>query len=154
MVNKVILLGNLGKDPLVRRVSNDVPVATFSIATTEYYKDKEGNRQPKTEWHNIVLWRGLAEVAEKYLHKGDRVYIEGKITYRSYEQEGVTKYITEIVGENMTLLTPKPTGGGGYTTPPPPSEEPAYVKGNKTSSPIVEDTNNTPPEPGTDDLPF
>ena len=147
MVNKVILLGNLGKDPVVRRVSNDVPVATFSIATTEYYKDKDGNRQPKTEWHNIVLWRGLAEIAEKYLHKGDRVYIEGKITYRSYEQEGVTKYITEIVGENMTLLTPKPTGGGS-NIPPPPMEEPPYVKGNSsTAHPSVE-------EAPVDDLPF
>jgi single-strand DNA-binding protein len=155
MVNKVILVGNLGKDPLVRRISNDVPVATFSVATTEYYKDKEGNRQPKTEWHNIVLWRGLAEVAEKYLHKGDRVYIEGKITYRSYEQEGVTKYITEIVGENLTMLTPKPAAGGGGNYPPPPSEEPAYMKGNSgTTSKVTEPDNQTLPPPEADDLPF
>jgi single-strand DNA-binding protein len=153
MVNKVILLGNLGKDPLVRRVSNDVPVATFSMATTEYYKDKDGNRQPKTEWHNVVLWRGLAEIAEKYLHKGDKVYIEGKITYRSYEQEGVTKYITEIVGENMTLLTPKPTGGSGSNMPPPPMEEPPYAKGNKMTTSEVKEL-DLPPAPDADDLPF
>ena len=148
MVNKVILLGNLGKDPVVRRLENGTPVATFSLATSETYKDKEGNKQTKTEWHNIVLWRGLAEVAEKYLRKGDKAYIEGKLTYRSYEQEGVTKYLTEIVGENMTLLSPKPTTGGGYSTPPPPMEEPNYKE--KISAPMTNDT--TTPEP--DDLPF
>lgn len=104
MVNKVILLGNLGKDPVVKQLENGIAVATFSLATSERFKDKEGNVQEKTEWHNIVLWRGLAEVAEKYLHKGDKVYIEGKITTRSYEQDGVKKYLTEIVAETMKLI--------------------------------------------------
>lgn len=153
MVNKVILLGNLGKDPVVRRFESGAAVATFSLATSENYKDKEGNKQTKTEWHNIVLWnwRGLADVAEKFLKKGDKVYIEGKITSRSYEQEGVTKYLTEIVGENMTLLSPKPTTGGSYNAPPP--EEPPYRE--KTTTPIMNnnDSSDSPlVEP--DDLPF
>jgi single-strand DNA-binding protein len=151
MVNKVILLGNLGKDPLVRRLENGTPVATFSLATSERYKDKEGNPQEKTEWHNIVLWRGLAEIAEKYLHKGDKIYVEGKLTTRSYEQEGVKKYLTEIVGETMTMLTPK-AGSGGVNLPPPPMEEPAYVKNNTASSKGVAE--DMPPTPETDDLPF
>ncbi len=152
MVNKVILLGNLGKDPVVRRLENGTPVATFSLATSERYKDKEGNAQEKTEWHNIVLWRGLAEVAEKYLHKGDKIYVEGKLTTRSYEQEGVKKYLTEIVGETMTMLSSKPAGGGGSNLPPPPMEEPVYVKNNTTSSKSVAE--DVPPAPETDDLPF
>jgi single-strand DNA-binding protein len=152
MVNKVILLGNLGKDPVIRRLENGTPVATFSLATSETYKDKEGNKQTKTEWHNIVIWRGLAEVAEKFLKKGDKVYIEGKLTSRSYEQEGVTKYLTEIVGENMTLLSPKPTTGGGYNAPPPPMEEPPYKE--KMNTPITDGNNNDSPLVEPDDLPF
>lgn len=152
MVNKVILLGNLGKDPVVRRLENGTPVATFSLATSETYKDKEGNKQTKTEWHNIVIWRGLAEVAEKFLKKGDKVYIEGKLTSRSYEQEGVTKYLTEIVGENMTLLSPKPTTGGGYNSPPPPMEEPPYKE--KMNTPMTDGNNNEGPLVEPDDLPF
>lgn len=152
MVNKVILLGNLGKDPVVRRLENGTPVATFSLATSETYKDKEGNKQTKTEWHNIVIWRGLAEVAEKFLKKGDKVYIEGKLTSRSYEQEGVTKYLTEIVGENMTLLSPKPTTGGGYNAPPPPVEEPPYKE--KMNNQMTDGNNNDGPLVEPDDLPF
>jgi len=153
MVNKVILLGNLDKDPVVRRLENGTPVATFSLATSENYKDKEGNKQSKTEWHNIVIWRGLAEVAEKYLKKGDKVYIEGKITTRSYEQEGVTKYLTEIVGDNMTLLSSKPTSGGGVAGVPMPTEEPPYAR-EKTSISTTNDNDKPPVEDSTDDLPF
>jgi single-strand DNA-binding protein len=150
MVNKVILLGNLGKDPVVRRLENGVAVATFSLATSERYKDKEGNLQEKTEWHNIVLWRGLADVAEKYLHKGDKVYIEGKITTRSYEQDGVKKYLTEIVADTMNMLTPKGGSGSGSNYPPPPTEEPAYAIKNTSMSKVAEDA----PPPESDDLPF
>ncbi|TAH18857.1 MAG: single-stranded DNA-binding protein [Cytophagales bacterium] len=153
MVNKVILLGNLGKDPVVRRLENGTPVATFSLATSENYKDKEGNKQTKTEWHNIVLWRGLAEVAEKYLRKGDKVYVEGKLTTRSYEQEGVTKYLTEIVGENMTMLTPKGTSGGGGAGIPPPVEEPPYTK-EKINTPNTTTGDDVLPVNEPDDLPF
>ena len=109
-VNKVILVGNLGKDPEVRYLDNGVAVANFSLATTENYKTKEGERVSQTEWHNIVLWRGLAEVAEKWLKKGSSVYVEGKIRTRKWEdKEGNTRYSTEILGDNMTMLGGKPT---------------------------------------------
>ena len=104
-VNKVILIGNLGRDPEVRHLESGASVANFPIATTESYKDKNGNRQDQTEWHNIVLWRGLAEIAEKYLKKGSQIYIEGKLRSRSWEdKEGNTRYITEVVGDSMTML--------------------------------------------------
>jgi len=104
-VNKVILLGNLGKDPEVRHLENDRAVANFSLATSETYTNKQGERITNTEWHNIVLWGGLAKLAESYLKKGNKIYLEGKITNRSYEdKEGVTKYITEIVGKEMTFV--------------------------------------------------
>ncbi len=104
-VNKVILIGNLGKDPEVRHLESGATVAKFPIATTESYKDKNGNRQDQTEWHNIVLWRGLADISEKYLRKGSQVYIEGKLRSRSWEdKEGNTRYITEVVGDSMTML--------------------------------------------------
>lgn len=104
-INKVILIGNLGKDPEVRTLESGVKVATFSLATTESYKNKNGDRVEHTEWHNIVLWRGQAEVAEKFLKKGNPVYIEGRIRTRSYEDSNnVKKYITEIQGDNMTML--------------------------------------------------
>ena len=103
-VNKVILVGNLGRDPEVRHLESGVAVASFSLATSETYKDKTGERKTHTEWHNVVLWRGLAEVAEKYLHKGDQVYIEGRLRTRSWESDSGTKYTTEIITDNMTML--------------------------------------------------
>ena len=109
-VNKVILVGNLGKDPQVNYLDNGIAVANFSLATTESYKNKEGEKVSQTEWHNIVLWRGLAEVAEKYLKKGSSVYIEGKIKTRKWEdKEGVTRYSTEVLADNMTMLGGSPT---------------------------------------------
>ena len=107
-VNKVILIGNLGKDPEVRYLDSGVAVANFSLATTESYKNKEGERVSQTEWHNVVLWRGLAEVAEKWLKKGSSVYIEGKIRNRKWEdKDGNTRYTTEILADNMTMLGKK-----------------------------------------------
>mgnify|MGYP006179631983 CR=1 FL=1 len=104
-VNKVILVGNLGKDPEVRYLDGGVAVANFPLATSESYKDKSGNRIDQTEWHNVVLWRGLAEITEKYLKKGSQVYIEGKIRSRSWDdKEGVKRYTTEIVADNMTMI--------------------------------------------------
>lgn len=104
-VNKVILVGNLGKDPEVKYLEGGTPLAKFSLATTEFFKDKSGEKKEQTEWHNIILWRGLAEVAEKYLKKGDSVYIEGKIRSRSYDdKEGVKRYTFEIVADNLTML--------------------------------------------------
>jgi|TARA_B110000263_G_scaffold185568_1_gene163172 single-strand DNA-binding protein len=104
-INKVILIGNLGKDPEVRYLDNGVVVANLSLATTETYKNKEGNRVSQTEWHDVVLWRGLAEVAEKYLKKGASIYIEGKIkTSKWVDKEENTRYKTEIMADKMTML--------------------------------------------------
>ena len=103
-VNKVILVGNLGKDPEIMTFDNGVKKASFPLATTESYKNREGQRVETTEWHNVVLWRGLAEIAERFLRKGNQVFIEGKIKTRSYEQDGIKKYVTEIFGDNMTML--------------------------------------------------
>lgn len=104
-VNKVILVGNLGKDPEVRYTPSGAAVASFSLATTERYKDKDGKAQEKTEWHNIIAWRQLAEICGKYLHKGKQVYIEGKIQTRSYDdRDGNKRYVTEIVADQMQML--------------------------------------------------
>jgi len=103
-VNKVIILGNLGRDPEIRYLPNGEAVANFSIATTENWKDKAGIKQEKTEWHNIVLYRKLAELAGEYLKKGRQVYIEGKLQTRKWEKDGVTRYSTEIIGEQMQFI--------------------------------------------------
>ena len=109
-VNKVILIGNVGKDPEVRYLDNGVAVATFSLATTDRaYTLANGTQVPeRTEWHNIVLWRGLAQTAEKYVRKGDKLYIEGKIRSRPYDdQNGIKRNIVEIFADNMEMLTPR-----------------------------------------------
>lgn len=113
-MNKVMLIGNLGKDPVVRYYDADQAVAQFPLATTERgYTLPNGTQVPdRTDWHNIVLWKNLAKIAERYLHKGDKVFIEGKVRYRSYDdRKGQRQYITEIYADNMELLTPKPAGG-------------------------------------------
>ena len=134
-VNKAILLGNLGKDPEIRRLDDGRAVANFSIATSESYKNKAGERVTNTEWHNIVLWSPLAEIAENYLKKGSQVYIEGKISNRSYEdKDGVKKYISEVVGRDITLLGRAPEAAGQNQT-------------NETNEAKKEDTVE-------DDLPF
>ena len=139
-VNKVILLGNLGKDPEVKEV-NGSKIAKFSLATSETYKDKEGNRIDRTEWHNIVFWRVQAEIAEKYLKKGSQIYLEGKIRTRSYDdKDGNKKYITEIEGENFTMLNKKSEGG---------QESGSYSNDNSNSS----SSQVNEPTVG-DDLPF
>ena len=107
-INKVILVGNLGKDPDITTLESGVKKATFSLATTETYKNREGEKVENTEWHNIVLWRGLAEIAEKFLKKGQSIYLEGSIKRRSWEDDnGIKKYAFDIVGDKMTML-----GGG------------------------------------------
>lgn len=111
-VNKVILLGNLGKDPEVRAIDNGRKVARFTLATTESYRNQQGERVDQTEWHNVVFWGPVVDVIEKYLKKGNQVYIEGKISNRSYDdKDGVKKYITEITGNNLTLLGGKGSSG-------------------------------------------
>jgi single-strand DNA-binding protein len=113
-LNKVMLIGNLGKDPEVRAIPSGVKVANFSIATSSSYNGKDGNRVETTEWHNIVMWRGLAEVAEKYLKKGNSVFIEGRLQTRSWEDQcGQKKYMTEVVADNMVMLGGRKDGGGG-----------------------------------------
>ncbi|WP_201983685.1 single-stranded DNA-binding protein [Hymenobacter rubidus] len=115
-VNKVILVGNLGKDPEVRHLEGGVSVAHFTLATNDYYKDKQGNRVERTEWHNISAWRGLADMADKYLKKGQQVYIEGKLRTRQYQdKDQQTRYITEIIADEISMLGGRPQGPG--TTP-------------------------------------
>ena len=133
-VNKVILVGNLGKDPEVRHLEGGATVANFSLATTESYKDKNGQRVEQTEWHNIVVWRGLAEIAEKYLKKGSSIYLEGKIRTRSYDdKEGNKRYTTEILAETFTMLGKK--------------------ESNTNANDSVEDSRMSSPS-SADDLPF
>jgi single-strand DNA-binding protein len=140
-VNKVILLGNLGKDPEIRHLENGRAVTNFTLATSEVYKNREGQRVTNTEWHNVVLWTPLAEVAEKYLKKGSQVYIEGKITTRSYDdKDGNKRYVTEVVGREMTLVGGRPDGSTGAPEP----------QNNASAEPV-----GVTPEPtDLDDLPF
>lgn len=145
MINKVILIGNVGADPEIRYLDGGVAVARFSLATTESYKNKNGEKVDQTEWHNIVLWRNLAEIAEKYVRKGMRLYIEGRIRNRSWEdQNGVKRYMTEIQGDTMQMLSPKQENG-------------EYAPSRNYETPGV---SNIPSQPATpiaddnDDLPF
>ena len=140
-VNKVILVGRLGKDPEVRNLENGATVANFTMATSETYKDRTtGEKKEITDWHNIVLWRGLAEIAQKYLHKGDMIYVEGKLRTRSWEKDGITRYTTEIIGDNMTMLSTRGGSGGGGS-----SQNEGYSSGPADSMPA---------SGGSDDLPF
>ena len=112
-VNKVILVGNLGKDPEVRHLEGGVSVAHFTLATNDYYKDKPGTRVERTEWHNISAWRGLADMADKYLKKGQQVYIEGKLQTRQYQdKDQQTRYITEIIADEISMLGGRSQGPG------------------------------------------
>ncbi|WP_346857255.1 single-stranded DNA-binding protein [uncultured Draconibacterium sp.] len=145
-VNKVILVGNVGKDPEVRHLDSGVAVANFPLATSESYTAKNGERVTTTEWHNIVLWRGLADVAEKYVTKGRQLYIEGRIRTRSYDdKDGNKRYITEIYGDTMQMLGTKADNQGGD------------VQNKQQSSPISTPAASEPQidEPsGDEDLPF
>ncbi len=137
-INKAILIGNLGADPELRYTSSGSAVANFNIATTEKWKDKDGQMQERTEWHRIILWSRQAEIAKEYLHKGSSVYIEGRIQNRSYDdKDGVKRYISEIVGQRMQFLGGR---GGGAQSDSGPSEPPPAPPGNL--------------EDGDDDLPF
>jgi len=115
-VNKVILIGNLGKDPEVRYLEGGTAVATFSIATSETYKNRNGELTTTTDWHNVVVWRKLAEITEKYLKKGNKVYVEGKLKTRSWQdQDGNTRYTTEVVADNLTMLGGRKEESSGHT---------------------------------------
>ncbi len=118
-VNKVILIGHLGKDPELRYLEGNIAKVRFSLATTEFYTDKSGNKAEHTEWHNIVLWRSLAENAEKFLKKGHQIYLEGKLqTSQWTAKDGHKKNITEIVGDNFVLLTRKESNASGSAKNP------------------------------------
>ncbi len=118
-INKVILVGNVGKDPEVRYSQSGTPVANFSLATNERFKDRGGEWQDRTEWHNIVAWQRLAEIVGEYVAKGSKVYVEGKLQTTSWEdrQSGARKYRTEIVARELLLLGPRGNGGGDHQDP-------------------------------------
>jgi single-strand DNA-binding protein len=119
-VNKVILIGNLGKDPEVRHLENGAAVANFSIATSEVYTDKNtGQKVENTDWHDVVVWRGLAEVVEKYVKKGHKVYVEGKLRKRSWQdKEGNMRYSTEVIADELTMLSKPEKDKNNVTNPP------------------------------------
>jgi len=142
MINKVILVGNLGRDPEIRYTASGMAVANFTIATSEKWKDKQsGEMQERTEWHRIVAWGRLGEICGEYLSKGRQVYIEGRLQTRQWEKDGVTRYTTEVVAAEMKMLGSKGQGDG-YNKPADQSSVPEY---------------SGPPIPGTqddDDIPF
>lgn len=155
MVNRVILIGRLGKDPEVRRLESGAAVGKFTMATDESYKDKEGNKVEQTEWHNVVVWRGLAEVAERFLKKGMLVYVEGKLTHRSYmDKDNQKRYITEVVANNFQMLERKGEGGSsGYFPPEEPGKAAApAAKAEAPAAPVAE--NAAAGDSPADDLPF
>ena len=147
-VNRVILIGNLGKDPEIRSLEGGVKVANFSLATTESYKGKNGEKVDQTEWHNIVLWRGLAEVAENYLKKGNSIYVEGKIRTRDWtDKDGNKRYTTEIIADNMVML-------GGRRDQSDNGNNPPYQKQEKPAPQEPQDQNIDLSAETGDDLPF
>lgn len=158
MINKVILVGNVGRDPEVRYLDNGVVIAKFPVATSETYTNKSGEKVTNTEWHNIVLWRKLAEVADKYIKKGSSLYIEGKIRSRSYEdKDGIKRYITEIIADNMQMLgkrqddRPPLTNSNGAD----PKTEGTQTGSKEATNPSLSDPlSGTGGEQATDDLPF
>ena len=114
-----MLIGNLGKDPDVQHLEGNIAVAKFPLATTESYKDRSGKLISQTEWHTVVLWRGLAELAQKYLHKGSLIYVEGRLRTRSWEdKEGNKKFATEVVGDNLIMLDKRGEGHGAQGDSP------------------------------------
>ena len=146
----MILVGNLGRDPEVRHLESGRAVANFSLATSETYKNREGEKVTHTEWHNIVMWTPLAEICERFLKKGSQVYIEGKLTTRSYDdKEGNKRYVTEVVGREMTLLGRAPESQEMSSSAP--SGE-AASNPQPVNSPAQETTMTSSSE--VDDLPF
>lgn len=159
MINKVILVGNLGADPEIRTLENGSKVARVSVATNENYQDKNGDWQKITEWHNVTAWRRLAESAEKYMKKGQMVYVEGKLSTRKWQdQNGNDRYSTDVVAKVLRSLERRESTGvsGGNNFPTAADEFPAS-KVNTTSAAAPTDINNAPPkkvEAPEDDLPF
>ncbi len=152
-LNKVMLIGNLGKDPEIQTFDSGAKKAAFSIATTEKYTNRDGQKSESTEWHNIICWNKLADLAENYLRKGKQIYVEGKIKTRSWEEDGKKRYITEIEALSIQMLGQKGEGGGtdggsgGYTNSSNNYNTPDTSKGKQTETP-------QPPIQDQDDLPF
>jgi len=145
-INKVILIGHLGKDPEIQ-VFEGVKRAAFTLATDESYRDKDGNKVDRVEWHNITMWRGLADVVERFLHKGAKVYIEGKLRTRTYlDETGKQRYFTEVLAENMVMLDRKESSDMT-------SEKPAVAPQTPQCEPLP-DSDITAAPPIDDDLPF
>ncbi len=155
-LNKAIIIGNLGSDPEIRTTGSGTRVANFSVATSRSWKNQAGEQQEKTEWHRIVCWDKLAEIVERYLKKGNQVYIEGEIEYRSYEdKDGVTKYSTEIRAREMMMLGGRDgdgSGGGGAESGASRGGSTPARSGGKSGSDY--DDFQSPPLGGDDDLPF
>jgi single-strand DNA-binding protein len=152
-LNKVLLIGNLGADPEVRTTPSGIQVATIRIATSTSWKDQNGNPQEKTEWHRVILWRGLADIAQKYLKKGNSVFIEGKLQTRSWEDNsGQKRYVTEVIADQLLMLGG--TSGGGYDHSIPPPDDSAFsdtptANPNKSVPPMADQSGDEG-----DDLPF
>jgi single-strand DNA-binding protein len=144
MLNKVMLIGNVGKDPDIRHLESGTAVANLTLATTERYKDRNGEMQEQTEWHNVVLWRGLADVTERFVRKGSQIFIEGKIRTRSWEdQSGQKRYTTEIVADNMQLLGRRSDNPANASARPARNDQSTFDNGDADFSPEE-----------VDDLPF
>jgi single-strand DNA-binding protein len=138
-LNKVLIIGNCGKDPEVR-MAGEAKVATINVATTERYKDRNGETRENTEWHTVVAWRNTADVVERFVRKGTQLYVEGKLRTRSWDDNGQKRYVTEIMADNIQLLGKKENTSSAPATP-----KPTY-----STTPIVEGV----AEPQDDDLPF
>lgn len=160
-VNKVIIVGNLGQDPEVRYMPNGNAVANITVATSESWKDQQGQKQERTEWHRIVLYKRLAEIAGEYLKKGSKVYLEGRLRTREWpDQQGVKHYTTEIIANELQMLDGKPAGGWGQPSGPvnnqpagnntPPAQTDGYSYAAGRNQPM----SNEPPMDFDDDIPF
>ena len=162
-LNKVLLIGNVGKDPEVRHLESGAAVATITLATSERYRDRNGEMRELTEWHTVIAWRQLADLAENYIRKGSQIYVEGKIRSRSWDdQNGQKRYVTEIQADTIQLLgrrgdntapqpaQPQPQNYGGYNAPAQP--QPQHTQPHQPTTPIVNPADLN--DEGTDDLPF
>jgi single-strand DNA-binding protein len=158
MINKVTLVGNLGRDPEIRRLENGTPVGRFTMATNENYKDKNGEWQTQTEWHDVIVWNSLADQAEKNLKKGSMAYVEGKLTHRKYtDKNGIERYATEVVAAMLRSLDKREGNGGGIRESSFPSQEPAGLNTKESSNvnfEVVVPTGDAPEPQAGDDLPF
>jgi len=154
MINKVILIGNLGRDPEVRRLESGIAVAKLAVATNESYKDKNDEWQKQTEWHTVILWRNLAERAERDLKKGSLIYVEGKLTHRKWQdKENNDRYTTEVVANTFRMMEKREASS--YQSNNMPTEEPVSMTNTKPAATTATAAANTPaPAADEDDLPF